>query len=86
MASLTIRNLDDDLKARLRLRAAQHGLSMEEELRTILRQVLTPRAVEGVSLGQRVHERFAAVHQQHGGGDDWAPPARQPVRPPPQFD
>ena len=40
MASMTIRNLDDDLKARLRLRAARHGQSMEEEARSILRSVL----------------------------------------------
>ena len=37
MASLTIRNLEDDLKERLRVRAAQHGHSMEEEARAILR-------------------------------------------------
>ena len=36
MASLTIRNLDDDLKQRLRLRAASDGRSMEEEIRQIL--------------------------------------------------
>lgn len=40
MASLTIRNLDDNVKALLRLRAAQHGRSMEEEARQILRQTL----------------------------------------------
>ena len=37
MASITIRGLDDDLKQRLRLRAARHGRSMEDEARTILR-------------------------------------------------
>jgi antitoxin FitA len=36
MATLTIRNLDDSVKQRLRVRAAQHGWSMEEEVRTIL--------------------------------------------------
>jgi antitoxin FitA len=36
MATLTIRNLDDDVKQRLRVRAAQHGWSMEEEVRTVL--------------------------------------------------
>jgi phosphopantothenoylcysteine decarboxylase / phosphopantothenate---cysteine ligase len=36
MASITIRRLDDDLKKRLRLRAARHGRSMEDEARTIL--------------------------------------------------
>jgi plasmid stability protein len=33
MASITIRNLDDDVKQRLRIRAAEHGRSMEEEAR-----------------------------------------------------
>ena len=36
MGSITIRNLDDDLKRRLRVRAAEHGRSMEEEVREIL--------------------------------------------------
>ncbi len=40
MASLTIRNIDDGLKRRLRLRAAGHGRSMEEEARRILRDAL----------------------------------------------
>ena len=38
MASITIRNLDDTLKRSLRIRAAEHGRSMEEEAREILRQ------------------------------------------------
>ena len=40
MATMTIRNLEDELKARLRIRAAQHGRSMEEEARSILRSAL----------------------------------------------
>ncbi len=40
MASMTIRNLDDSLKAKLRVRAAQHGRSMEEEARQVLREAL----------------------------------------------
>ena len=59
MAALTIRNLDDDLKAKLRVAAAQHGQSMEEEVRCILRQVLSPTA--SGSLGQRLHQRFNAL-------------------------
>lgn len=43
MASMTIRNLDDDLKTLLRLRAARHGQSMEEEARSILRAALAGR-------------------------------------------
>ena len=40
MASITIRNLDDDVKTRLRMRAAENGRSMEEEARVILRQAV----------------------------------------------
>ena len=40
MASITIRKLDDRLKRRLRICAAEHGRSMEEEVRQILRQVI----------------------------------------------
>ena len=47
MASITVRNLDDDLKRRLRIRAAQHGQSMEQEARDILKEALdTERPVE----------------------------------------
>ena len=44
MASITIRNIEDELKERLRIRAAQQGHSMEEEARIILR-----RAVGGIN-------------------------------------
>ena len=42
MAALTIRNLDDATKAALRVRAARHGVSMEEEVRRILRETVVP--------------------------------------------
>ena len=48
MASITIRNLDDDVKTRLRVRAAEHHRSMEEEVRIILRD-----AVNGGRTGPR---------------------------------
>lgn len=60
MATLTIRNVDETLKASLRVRAAMHGRSMEEELRTILRQTLQ-HPIQGKGLGQRLAKRFAAV-------------------------
>jgi phosphopantothenoylcysteine decarboxylase / phosphopantothenate---cysteine ligase len=44
MASLTIRKLDDALKSHLRLRSAQNGRSVEEEVRVILREVLEGHA------------------------------------------
>jgi plasmid stability protein len=44
MASLTIRNLDDDLLARLERRAARHGRSAEAEVRDILQRELSGEA------------------------------------------
>ncbi|MEE4383898.1 MAG: plasmid stabilization protein, partial [Pseudomonadales bacterium] len=40
MASITIRNLDEAVKRRLRMRASEHGRSMEEEVREILRSAV----------------------------------------------
>jgi len=80
MASITIRNLDDDVKRRLRVRAAEHGRSMEEEARDILRQVVgQPSAPR--NLGQAIHARFAAA-----GGIDLAPTQRGPMRATPSFE
>ena len=80
MASITIRNLDDDVKRRLRVRAAEHGRSMEEEARDILRQVVgQPGAPR--NLGQAIHARFAAL-----GGIDLALPVRTPMRSTPDFE
>ncbi|MBA4263396.1 MAG: pantothenate metabolism flavoprotein, partial [Comamonadaceae bacterium] len=44
MSSLTVRNLDESIKAGLRLRAARHGWSMEQEVRHILQQTLAEGA------------------------------------------
>lgn len=40
MAELSIRNLDDQVKKRLRIRAASHGRSMESEIRAILTEAV----------------------------------------------
>lgn len=55
MSSITIRNLDEDLKARLRLRAARHGLSMEQEVRNILQRTLAAEsaAINGLDFAKR---------------------------------
>jgi plasmid stability protein len=59
MSVLTVRNLDDDLKTRLRVWAAQHGRSMEAEAREILRESLDgPRRGE---VGTWIHERFKGL-------------------------
>ena len=60
MAQLLVRNLDDDIKARLQRRAAAHGRSMEEEARAILRAAADQDdATVGVAgLGTRIATRF----------------------------
>ena len=60
MATLTVHNLDEELKQSLRQRAAEHGCSMEEEVRSILRQVLQPPTTKQ-GLGQRLAQRFSEV-------------------------
>lgn len=59
MSTLTVRNLDDDLKTRLRVRAAQNGRSMEAEAREILRASLATQPRTG--LGSRIHDRFSGL-------------------------
>ena len=64
MSSITIRNLDDQLKASLRLRAARHGLSMEQEVRNILQSTLATEASPGSGLdfAMRIHQRFQGLN------------------------
>jgi plasmid stability protein len=50
MGSLTIRNLDDDIKTKLRISAASKGISMEEEARQRLRSSLNQPATNRKSL------------------------------------
>ena len=60
MASLTIRNIDDSLKATLRMSAAANQRSMEEEARQILKRfLLHKKCAEGI--GTRIAKRFSAV-------------------------
>ena len=60
MAMLTIRNIDDSVKTQLRIRAAEHGWSMEEEVRRILKQALNASAVKK-GLGSRIHKTVMAI-------------------------
>jgi plasmid stability protein len=80
MAALTIRNVDDAIKQSLRIRAAQHGVSMEEEARRILRDALV-RVSQPQPLGQRLKQRFAEVADA-----DFELPSRQISRTPPDWD
>jgi plasmid stability protein len=58
VATLTIRDFDDALKAQLRVRAAENGRSMEAEVRAILADALT-RPVSTVGMGTRIRQRFS---------------------------
>jgi plasmid stability protein len=80
VAVLTIRNIEDAMKARLRVRAAIHGKSMEEEARDILRSALSAETTRPRNLGAAIHERFATV-----GGVDLPETVREPMRPPAAF-
>lgn len=78
MASITIRNLDEETKQRLRLRAAHRRHSMEQEARLILRGALAGESEPVVNLAEAIHSRFRRL-----GGLDLELPARAPMREPP---
>jgi plasmid stability protein len=80
MATMTIRNIDDELKTKLRVQAARHGRSMEEEARHILRAALSTKAETGASL----YEAIRAIVEPFGGIELEIPP-RGPGRDPPDF-
>ena len=81
MASIVIRNLDDGLKSKLRLRAAQHGRSMEEEARHILRRALSANLQRPENLFDAIRRRIAPL-----GGVDLDIPPRGASREPPRFE
>lgn len=70
MAAITVRNLDDEVKHRLRIRAARHGRSMEAEARAILVDAVGEED-EPKNFFMVWHERFAAI-----GGVDLELPER----------
>jgi plasmid stability protein len=83
MATLTIRNLDERTKAQLRVQAARHGRSMEEEARTILRTAIesTQAEVQVERLGSRIHAHFAEL-----GGVELDLPKRSSAPAPAEFE
>ena len=82
LASITIRNLDRAIKERLRVRAAQHGHSMEAEARRILETALAP---QGGATARHLYDRVRARFVPLGGVELELPP-REPAREPPRFD
>ena len=80
VTTMTIRNVDEALKTRLRVRAAQHGRSMEDEARDILRSALSAEAPRGRSLVEAIRARMAPL-----GDVDLELPVREAIRNPPDL-
>jgi plasmid stability protein len=80
MAAITIRKLDEKVKAKLRVRAARNGHSMEEEARNILREAVEVPAEKSESLAKAIRRRFAPF-----GGVELEIPPRDAIRPAPKF-
>ena len=77
MAQLVVRNLEDDVKAKLQLRARRHGRSTEEEVRQILRNAIKEEDSPKMGLGSRIAARFAGI----GLEEDIEELRGQPARP-----
>ena len=80
MATITIRQLEEKTKTRLRVQAAHHGRSMEAEAREILRAALTAARPPKRNLAQSIPQRFASF-----GGIELELPRRDATRQPPRF-
>lgn len=61
MAQVIVRNIEDEVKEGLKARASEHGWSMEEEVRQILRRAVSVEARTRIKLGSRIAARFADV-------------------------
>ena len=77
MASITIRDIDDRLKGRLRVQAAHHGHSMEEEAREILRTALSAGRSRNGSLVDSIRARIEPL-----GGVELEIAPREAIREP----
>ncbi len=76
-----VRNIEDSVKRRLRIRAAENGRSMEEEARDILRSALNEEVAPAKGLGTAVHALFMPLR-----GVELKIPPRGPMREPPRFE
>jgi plasmid stability protein len=81
MASMTIRNLDEKLKAKLRIQAARHGRSMEDEARDILRTALSVEPARTGGLVEAIRVRIEPF-----GGVELEIAPRQAMREPVDLD
>ena len=80
MASITIRRLDETVKTKLRVRAASHGRSMEEEAREILKAGLLAKRLPRLNLAESIRRYVDPL-----GGVELSLPPREVVRRPPKL-
>lgn len=80
MASMTIRNIEEGLKQQLRMRAASHGRSMEEEARDILRTALSAKSDRPTNLAAAIRNRIKPL-----GGITIEEASREAIREAPDF-
>lgn len=76
MAQILIRQLDDDVKARLRRRARRHGHSTEQEVREILANAVRDEQQSPTKLGSRIAASFAGIGLKGEIGELRDQPAR----------
>lgn len=77
MASITIRKLEESTKRKLKIQAASHGCSMEQEAREILKSALGQKSRSGAELVRRIRAIWEPL-----GGVDLEPLPREPMRDP----
>ena len=77
MANITIRNLEETTKRKLKIRAAMNGRSMEQEAREILKSALSHAPRKQVNLAERIRDIFAPL-----GGAELERLPREPIRDP----
>lgn len=81
MAQLVVRNIEGGVKSRLRQRARRHGLSMEAEVRDILRNAVKHEEPPSAGLGSEITSLFSGI-----GITDNIPELRRQRLKPPRFD
>ena len=78
MAQLIVRNLEDDVRDKLRALALEHGRSMEEEIREILRAAVLSASI---GVGDRLGDRLAGRFRQIGLTEEIEEQRGRPARP-----
>jgi antitoxin FitA len=81
VVAMTIQDIDEQLETRLRMQAARHGRSMEDEARDILRAALSTDPGAGRNLADSIRSRIEPL-----GGVELELPKRDAIRDPSGFD